>query len=333
MANMLPTQPTYQPKSFWQKPEGVTGGIFMAALVAGGAYLLYKFLPFLISIAQNTLYLVAMVAALAALVYIIIDPRMRNLIWYMYKSVMRALTGMFVEIDPIGILKTYVEKLESNLGNMSKQIGVLQGQMSKMRALMDGNNKDIESSMKLAEQAKKQGVDDQVLLQTRKAARLKDSNEKYDVLFKKMELLKKVLSKMYDNSAILLEDTKDQVNVKEQERKAIRTSHSAMKSAMSILSGDPDQRAMFDMAMDNINTDVANKVGEMERFMDMSSNFMKSIDLQNGVFEDDGLKMLEEWEQKSSLLMPNTNKDVVAQESVPLPRSTSDQNNYDNLFK
>ena len=84
---------------------------------------------------------------------------------------------------------------------------------------------------------------------------------------------------MYQNSEILLEDTKDQVNLKEQERKAIRASHSAMKSAMSVISGDPDQRAMFDMALESIADDVANKVGEMERFMEMSSSFMDSVDL------------------------------------------------------
>ncbi|MBK8393303.1 MAG: hypothetical protein IPL23_30285 [Saprospiraceae bacterium] len=49
--------------------------------------------------------------------------------------------------------------------------------------------------------------------------------------------------------------------------------------------------------------DVSQKVGEMERFMEMSSDFMNSIDLQNGVFEDQGLKMLEEYEKKSTLLL------------------------------
>jgi hypothetical protein len=33
-------------KSFWERPEGVTGGIFMAALVLGGGYLLYQILPY-----------------------------------------------------------------------------------------------------------------------------------------------------------------------------------------------------------------------------------------------------------------------------------------------
>jgi hypothetical protein len=118
-----------------------------------------------------------------------------------------------------------------------------------------------------------------------------------------MGILHKVLTKMYANSEILLEDTKDQVKVKEIEYKAIKTSHSAMKGAMSIISGDKDKREMFDQAMEHIADDVANKVGEMEQFMEMSSSVMDSIDLQSGVFEEQGLKMLEEYEKKSSLLL------------------------------
>jgi hypothetical protein len=76
-----------------------------------------------------------------------------------------------------------------------------------------------------------------------------------------------------------------------------------MRGAMSIIKGDADKRAMFDQAMEYVADDVANKVGEMERFMEMSSDFMSSIDLQNGVFEEQGLKMLEEYEKKSTLLL------------------------------
>jgi hypothetical protein len=250
---------------------------------------------------------------------------------------MRAITGMFVEIDPIGILKSYVESLESSLGKMSKQIGILKGQKTQLTNLMATNNKEIETNMKLADQAKKQGQESQIVLFTRKAARLQESNEKYDVLAKKIEVLERILNKMYENSGILLEDTKDQVKVKEQERKAIRTSHSAMRSAMSVLTGDPDKRAMFEMAMESINNDVANKVGEMERFMEMSSSIMNSIDLQNGVFEEEGMKMLEEWEKNSSLMLLDSKKEAPMQ-LKELPKadkqSSSDMaSDYDNLFK
>ncbi len=297
-------------------------------------------MAFLVGLAANTLYLVLMLMALAALIYIILDPKMRNLIWYMYKSVMRSVTGVFVQIDPVGILKSYVEDLQDNLGKMSTQIGNLKGQIRKMSTLMEENNKEIKNNLKLASVAKQQNNESQVVLATRKAARLQETNEKYAALHGKMEILYRILDKMYKNSEILLEDTRDQVKLKEQERKAIRASHSAMKSAMSVISGDPDKRAMFDAAIENIADDVANKVGEMERFMEMSANFMDSIDLQQGVFQEEGLKMLEEWEEKSTLMLlgPKTTTSDTLDLNRPTARPDAQGRSgggesYDNLFK
>ena len=107
---------------------------------------------------------------------------------------------------------------------------------------------------------------------------------KLEALYKRMEVLYRVLTKMYENSEILMEDVKDQVMLKDQERKAIHASNSAMKSAMNVIKGDKDKRYMFDMALEAVADDVSKKVGEMERFMEMSSSFMESVDLQNGVF-------------------------------------------------
>lgn len=338
----------FKQKSFWKRPEGMTGMIFLVALILGGGYLFMMALPTLIALAANTLYLAGMLLVLGAIIYMVLDPKMRNLVGYMYKSVMRSVTGVFVNIDPIGILKSYVEDLRDNLKKMGKQIGAIRGQMRQLKNIMDKNSKDIDNNMKLANAAKRKGNDRQMMLSSRKAARLKESNEKYRVLHNKMEVMYRILTKMYQNSEILIEDTNDQVKVKEQERKAIQASHGAMKSAMSVISGDPDKRAMFDAAMENINEDVANKVGEMERFMEMSANFMDSVDLQNGVFEEEGMKMLEKWEKESTMMLLGGEKGMTNSDSSdseyldlnqPISRpekqersSGNNSSSYDSLF-
>jgi phage shock protein A len=290
-------------KSFWKRPEGVTGAIVMAGLAAGLGFVLVSFGSAIIAALANTVVLGVTITALAALLYMVIDPKMRNLIWYSYKSVMRSITGLFVQIDPIGVLKTYIDDLRKNHRNMSKQIGALRGQMRRLGKTISENKHSIEQSTKLAQKAKANNQQSQLALELRRIGRLKESNAKLDVLYKKMEVMYRVLKKMYDNSEILLEDLKDQVSIKEAERKAIHASHSAIQSAMNIISGNKDQRYMFDEAMEALAEDVAMKVGEMERFMDLSTNFMDSIDMQKGVFEDEGLKMLEEWEHKSDNLL------------------------------
>ncbi len=326
-----------QSKSFWQRPEGLTGGIALVGLAVGGVYLLNKFLPVLVGLAQNSLYLAGMLAALAGIVYVVLDPKTRNLVWYMYKSVMRWITGIFVNIDPIGILKSYIGSLEKSLRSLSKQIGALRGQMRQLKGTMDGNTAEIQKNMAIAERAQKQGDEKNLTLSTRKAGRLQEANAKYNALYSKMEVLYKVLTKMYENSEIVLEDTKDQINLKEQEYQAIKASHSAIRSAQSILSGDPDQRAMFDQALEQLADEVSQKVGDMERFMDTSRNLMDSIDLRNGVFEEEGLQLLEQWQNQSPILSesPATSK---KQKEKPLDINTppkeilKDESDYHQLF-
>ncbi len=327
-----------KPKSFWKKPEGKTGMLFMGLLGAGGLYGLYKVLPFLIQIVENTLYLGVLLAVLGALIYIVLDPKMRNLIFYMYKSFMRWLTGLFIQIDPIGILKSYVDDLKSNLKKMNKQISVLKGQMKRLQQIIYDNKKSINSNLKLASAAKEKDKKGIMILKSRKAGRLQESNLKLDGLYKKMEVLYRVLVKMYENSEILLEDIDDQVMVKEQERKAIRASHSAMKSAMNIIAGNNDKKEMFDRALEVIAEDVSMKIGEMERFMDMSTNFMDSIDLQNGIFEEEGLELLEKWENEGVSLILGNDKDLLVhdQHSVdldaPIVKNKTQNNQYSDLF-
>lgn len=302
-----------KPKSFWERPEGLTGGLFMAALLLGGGYLLYQALPYLITLASNTLYLAGLLAALAAIIYVVLDPKMRNLVWYMYKSVMRWITGIFVQIDPIGILKSYIEDLKDSLSKMNSQISSLKGQMYKLNEMIKQNQRNIQNNLSLAGKAKETGKDALMVLQARKAGRLQDSNMKLEDLYKRMEVLYRVLTKMYENSEIMLEDLSDQVVVKEQEYKAIKASHSAIRSAQAILSGNSDKKYMYDMALEAMAEDVGQKVGEMERFMDMSKNFMDGIDLQNGVFEEEGLAMLEKWEKEGvSFLLGGEKNKIVA---------------------
>src|SRR5680860_1323946 len=103
---------TAKPKSFWKKPEGVTGTLFLGGILLGAGYLIFANMAAIVALFSNVLYLSLILIALAVILYMVFDPRMRNLVWYMYKSVMRWVTGLFVQIDPIGILKSYVQDLE-----------------------------------------------------------------------------------------------------------------------------------------------------------------------------------------------------------------------------
>jgi len=331
-------------KSFWERPEGKVGTLIGALLVGGGLIVLYRILPALITMAENTLYLVFLLGVIGAIAYLVLDPRNRALAFQVYRMVMRWVTGMFIQLDPIAILKTYVETLKESLRKMDQQIGKLRGTMTGLRRTIEENERTAKQNMELASKAKERGKNAIMVLQARKAGRLKESNLKLTDLYVKMEVIYRVLSKMYENCSILLEDTEDQVKVKEAEWKAIQQSHKAMKSAMSVINGDKDQRAIYEQALEYMADDLSNKIGEMERFMQLSESFMDSVDLQNGIYEEKGLQMLEEWEKQADSLILGNDKNILIQKAkddrevleltvtpsqVPVPAHA---NQFDRLF-
>lgn len=332
-------------KSFWKRPEGVTGGIFLAAAVLGGTYLVSAAIGAIIGFFSSTIGIVVGLLTLGILIFTAIDPKARALVSYMFKSTMRWVTGLFIKMDPIGILKSYIDDLKGNLRKMNRQISQLRAQMHKLKELIINNKKQISSNLSEAGAAQKENRRNVVILNTRKAGRLKDSNIKLEKLYQKMEVLYRVLTKMYENSEIMYEDISDQVEVKEQERKAIMASHNAMGAAMKILKGDKDKKEMFDRALEAVADDVSQKVGEMERFMQVSDSFMQSLDLQNGVFEEEGLKMLEKWElegtslllgdEKENLLEQAANdEDVLDLSAIPQREKAENRSNqYDTFFE
>jgi len=76
--------------------------------------------------------------------------------------------------------------------------------------------------------------------------------------------------------------------------------------------------------------------------MELSANFMESVDLQNGIFEEEGLRMLERWEKESTLLLlegqgksSGETLDLESPRAEPEARKEggSSGSDYDNLFQ
>jgi len=82
-----------------------------------------------------------------------------------------------------------------------------------------------------------------------------------------------------------------------------KEAYSAMKSAMAIINGDPSARQMYDMANEYVAADYAMRIGEIEDFVRMSDTFMQSIDLRNGVYEQQAVQMLADWEKNADSIV------------------------------
>jgi len=303
-------------RSFFERPEGKTGLLFIflgfIALIFAGNYIF----PFVIEAMKNTLHAMALIAVLLTILAIGLNRNFQLLVANGFKSTMRFLTGLIITIDPIGILKNYIEIMQDKLDGIEKNMGELAGQRRKLRTNISNGKSNFEKHMKLANAAKKHGNAMEIQKNTRMAMREKESAERQDVILTRMDKYHEVLDKIKKNLELLKADTEHQVEIKEVEFKSIKAAHKAMSAADKLINGSKD-RELFDQTMEHLADDIGMKLGEMDRFMELSESFMSGNELQEQVWDDEGMKLLEEWQSGSDILSYENKREVKA-----LPEAT-----------
>ena len=344
--SITPSNPVMQGlKNFWQRPEGTVGKV---ALVLGGiaaAYGFVQILPFLISAAANTLQLGILIGAILLLIFIVTDRRVWTLGKLIFQSVMRFLTGLFIELDPIGILKNYIAEMKKNLAIMDEQLGNLNGSIRTLQNQIDTNQKDAEHSMALANQADKKmaasglsAIDQQQFMSAkvtnqRHAASLININKSLIDLRDKLKILYEQLIRWRATAEFQVTDKENRVSEEEMRRKALKKAYSVFQAAKKIFRGDPVANQIYDQTLEYLADDAGQMLGEMEDFNRLANKLMTNMDLETGAINDEAVKQLSEFQQK--LLpapvtpVPGASLNQPSASAAPVPR----KDDYSDLIK
>lgn len=308
-------------KSFWERPEGTTGMVAIAAII-GGLWLTADFFISLfnkaITMLGQAITITVLGAVLFGIIMILSNKKFQTLVSYGFKSIMRKITGAFVEIDPIGIMKSYIQDLRGKLGTMDDSIAKLRGQISVCKKQVNDNDTSYEAEMAKAKVAKDKNMNSMFTVASRQAGRLEKLNkESLRPLLMQMEIHLKALLKYREVTGTVIDDLSNEVKARQIEREMILTSHSAMSTAKKIMMGGTDQKELFDQAMEFVVNDYGMKMGEIENFIENSKGFVEGLDLQNGVYEADALAKLQEWENKAdSILLGNSKAQMLEQNAT-----------------
>ncbi|MES0489664.1 MAG: hypothetical protein ABUK01_06720 [Leptospirales bacterium] len=297
----------FSPKSFWQKTEGQVGKVGIVAILAVIGFFFVVNIQWIVGLLQNTLHTILLFVTIAAVLYIVFDKRTRTLVSGVYKSIIRFLTGIFVTIDPIGILKNYLSEMRDKEGAINAQVGNLKGEIGKINSIIKENQNAINKSQKMAVAAQKSGQNQQVVLAVRKAGRKQNFNKSLSEVADRMNKLYEVLKKVSENVAFFIEDLDDEIVTRVAEFKAIKAGHSAIKGAMGVFNNVSEEE-LFNQAMDFVVQETGRRIGEIEYFLEVSEKFIEGIDLENNMFEMEGLELLETWEKENSSIISNKDK-------------------------
>ena len=281
--------------------------LVLGAVAGTGLYFWGAIVPWLLDVATNTLKLAGVCAALGAMLWVALDPKMRTLALYGYRSMTRWLTRQFIDIDPIGILNTYVARLKERLHEMEEAIGSLQGQRDQLEAFINKNEAERVHELERAAQAKKiaegggaraADMRAQIALSGRQAGRLEASNKTLSQLLGRMDNLLRALKKMRDTSSMLLQDIEADVKLRTEEHKAITKGFSAFQRAQKMMASGGAEKELYDETLNKLADDYSEKMGQIDYFMEVSKSMINGADLDNLAYEDSAMAQLEKWERE-----------------------------------
>jgi len=330
-------------KSFWQRPEGTVGKIALVIACLAAGYGFVQLLPWLIAAATDTLHLVLLIGGILVGVFILTDRRVRTLAKLVFQSAMRYLTGLFIELDPIGILKNYIAEMKKNLSVMDEQLGNLNGSIRTLQNQIDTNQKEAEHSLALANQADKKlaapglaPLEQQQFMSAkitnqRHAASLIGINKSLTDLRNKLQILYDQLIRWRATAEFQVTDKENRVSEEEMRRKALKKAYSVFQAAKKIFRGDPVANQIYDQTLEYLADDAGQMLGEMEDFNRLANKLMTNMDLETGAINDEAVKQLSEFQQK---LLPASVTAVpggVLDQSSATPANRKDD--YSDLIK
>src|SRR5260370_6421888 len=255
-------------KSFWSRPEGKTGMIFAVLLAGSLIYGWGMIVPFIVSMLADTLHMIFLAVILAAVLFVLFSSRTHLL----FRLLMRWITGLIINIDPIGILKDHLEQMRKRREVMAQQISNGSGQLQYLKNIIDKNHQLANENMRLAAHAKKIATSTadqneqlrmalQMKAKANQAGRLEKSNLSYQQLLGKLQNIYDLLSKWAVHIDFYIEDTDNDVKQAEIEYKTINSAFRAYRTALTVIKGNRDERELYNTTMEKLAEEAGRKVG------------------------------------------------------------------------
>lgn len=316
------------------------GGTFGLIIIAVAVLLVLFNISALVALAQNVLWLVVYGIATAAILYVAFDKNFRLALstWYMIQ--VRRLLGLIVKMDPISILKDGIRKMWRKIAEMENSMGKLNGVRLALRDKIIQKKNDLEECINRAKAAQNQGKNDLAVIEKRQAVRLEDLVNQYQGMSDSAEKWYSTMSKIAEMAKLYAQDSENEVDAQEERYKMIKLSHSAFKSAMSVIKGNPDELALYNQAFQFVNDDIMGRVGEMDRVVNTAGGLLDKIDVEKEMFSikgDDLLKKYDEigieamfsgLQQPPSTKLLNSLMNEKAEMVIANPTPTTKKNKY-----
>ena len=273
--------------------EKVVAGIVGVGVLAFLTWVGVMILPWVITATLNWL----IVAGLAFGGWLLWSNR--KMIALRYQLWVKKMWRTIVKSDPISVMEIQWKKWTVKRNELNESIKTMKAGEQELLLAMDQKESMAKNKFSQAKEAQELSAKRNDPNYERKANknsiianRLMQSNQSLIPRLKAIQTAIAYCTELYDHWGDDLELLKSDIDLKKEDLKLLTSTSNAFDSAKSLLNGDPDERALWDMATEAYAEKVSNYVANITRFTEQAKDWVYDKDIQSAVWEDEGKQLL-----------------------------------------
>ncbi|GAB2811748.1 hypothetical protein [Ferruginibacter profundus] len=261
---------------WFSEPKNIATTIIGLSLFAGLTYAFLTFvLPWLVTVTWNLVNLIIGGTILGVLLMIVTNKKFWRAIRYFSEFIANYTLGLAIELNPFNILQLKIEQGYKDRNTLFQQSSKLKGKQSELMDKLKDKEKELMlnvQKVKILQQEKDKSK--QVDLYANNVLRCREYIDNVTPIVGDLNKLIKFSDTAYEESGIMLEDAKLDLEAKKDLYYSVTTGLSAVTSAMKAFKGDDELNQDAEKALAVLKQQIGEKIGHIKSAIDVTSRFM-----------------------------------------------------------
>jgi hypothetical protein len=296
-----PIQKTKTP-GWFSEPKNLATTIIGIALFAGLAYgFLTYVLPWLVTVTWNLVNLVVGGVILGFLLMIVTNKKFWRALKYFSEFIANYTIGIAIELNPFNILHAKIEQGYKDRNTLYQQAAKLKGKQSELVDKLTDKEKELQLNVQKVKilQAEQGKGSRQVDLYANNVLRCREYIDNVSPIVGDLNKLIKFADAAYEESGIMLEDAKLDLEAKKDLYYSVTTGLSAVTSAMKAFKGDDELNQDAEKALAILKVQIGEKIGHIKSAIDVTSRFMDDKVLEDKAKSAQAIELINQFNMDS----------------------------------
>ncbi|HET7896782.1 MAG TPA: hypothetical protein VFL47_03915 [Flavisolibacter sp.] len=292
---------------WFSEPKNIATTIIGLSLVAGLSYAFVTFvLPWLVTVTWTLVNLIAGGVLLGFLLMLFSSKKFWRGIRYFSEFIANYTIGLAIELNPFSILEAKIDQGYRDRNVLYKQATRLKGKQSELMDKLRDKGKELQMNIKKVEilQAEK-GSARQVDLYANNVLRCREYIDNVTPIVGDLNKLISFADAAYEESGIMLEDAKLDLEAKKDLYYSVTTGLHAVSSAMKAFKGDDDLNRDAEKALAILKTQIGEKIGHIKSAIDVTTRFMDDKVLEDKAKSAQVVELIKEYKKDKEFSYSN----------------------------